>query len=113
MPMNLEIVFREFLVVIVMVIVWIYGATRHKNSGKIPREMIMMPRPIAMLFGSLRPDGAISFPALIFQIIMFIFTLIISLENFGLMSHQEGYYYLFWSTMIVGLLILIFMIVKR
>jgi hypothetical protein len=66
-----------------------------------------------MMFGGIRPNGALSYPALILQITIFIYALIISLENFGLMSQQIGYHYLSYSTIILGLLVFIYIFIRK
>lgn len=110
---NVDIILREILLLVLSALGWFFCARRHTSVFQNSKEMITFPRSIALIFGSFRPDGALSYPALIFQVTTLLYTLIISLVNVGQLTFQEGYHYLTWPTIILGLVLIIFSLFRK
>ena len=110
---NLDTIFREFLLLVLFALGWLYCARRHAKVFQNKKEMITFPRSLALIFSSLRSDGALSYPALIFQITILLYTSIITLVNIDQLSFQEGFHYLTWPTIILGLFLIVLSLFRK
>ena len=72
-----------------------------------------MPKPISFVFGSLRTDGTLSYPMFIGQLIIILYSVIISLVNVGQMTQEDGYHWLAWPTVFLGLIGFTISLVRR
>lgn len=105
-------IFREILLLILLVMIWLYGIYSHNMLNQSTKDQIKLPKVINGLFGGFRKDGLLNFKALFAQLTFLLLTVLISLVNFSLLSRQQAFHFLTWSLCILAIFIVVISLYK-
>jgi hypothetical protein len=97
----IDMIFREILLIVVLILIWLYGIYFHNIDNQSEKNLIKFPVVISRVFGRYKKDGFLNFKSVV-----------ITLVNFLIITRQQAFHFLTWSLSILAIFIVAISVYK-
>jgi hypothetical protein len=96
--MDLHIILlRQSVLFVLGIGGWLAAYFSHKRCASSSREALRLPRLLASLFGSFRPDGVLNYRSMLLQMAIYVCVPTITLMNLEIITRQMMIEVIGWS----------------
>lgn len=106
-------ILQEGILVVITLICWIYSVGQHNKYGPNQHEEIKIPRLVGIIFGGFANNGILNYRALILQLGMCVFFVVLSLFIFNRIAPKQAFLYINWSFLLLAIIAIFLSMVKN
>lgn len=92
---------------------WLAAYFSHKRCSSSSRDALRLPRLLAVLFGSFRPDGVLNYRSMLLQMVIYVCVPTITLMNLEIITRQMTIEVIGWSGVALAVFAVLLVTLKR